>query len=321
VTRVTIAPTPIRHAPQRLHHPVRWLAVLLTATAVVLLVQHDVSQHAASSAARPELQRLLDAAVTGPYGKRVTLTQLLTHRSGMVDDNVVTARPDYYLALIEDPNLRVELLDLARRWMANPALEFSPLVWVRVAAAVPPLFPPGSDYHYSNTGFEVLGLVAGRATGKSMAALYRERILSPLGLRDTAWDPQGPIAGLHSRGYRMNSNGTFTDVTDWHAGKGAEGAVVANAAETAHFLTALMTGRLLHERQLDAMKNGGVWAGGDETGCAGLAFGHSGGDGFKTNVWVSGDGSRVAVLLLNGRRDERTDIRAATTLARLYCAA
>lgn len=57
------------------------------------------------------------------------------------------------------------------------------------------------------------------------------------------------------------------------------------------------------------MENGGFWSpGGDPTGCAGPAYGHSGaGAGFKTNLWVSGDGGRVAVLLLNARRDMRTD--------------
>ena len=42
---------------------------------------------------------------------------------------------------------------------------------------------------------------------------------------------------------------------------------------------------------------------------------------FKTNVWVSGDGSRVAVLLLNGSRDTRTEAHAGATMAKLYCAA
>jgi len=196
------------------------------------------------------------------------------------------------------------------------------MIWVRVAAAVPPLFPPGSDYHYSNTGFVVLGMVASRATGKSMPTLYRERIFRPLGLQETTWDPQGPITGQHARAYQLRPDGTLIDATDWHGGKGAEGAVVSNASETARFLTALMTGQLLEQRQLDVMKNGGFWTAPDESGCAGRAYGHSGaGAGFKTNVWVSGDGKRVVVLLLNGRGDERMDGLAGATLAKLYCAA
>jgi hypothetical protein len=70
------------------------------------------------------------------------------------------------------------------------------------------------------------------------------------------------------------------------------------------------------------MKGGGFWQGGQATSCGGVAYGHSGASAaFKANVWVSGDGSRVAVHLLNGRRDAATDARAGATLTRLYCAA
>jgi CubicO group peptidase (beta-lactamase class C family) len=257
-----------------------------------------------------------------PYGREVTLEQLLTHTSGIVDDNVFVSRFDHYLSLIEDPKLRADVRAEAARQTANPALEFSTDLLVRIAAALPPLFPPGSQYHYSNTGFLVLGLIASRATGKNMPTLYRERIFDPLGLDQTAWDPQGPIDGPHAQAYRRNPDGTLTDATSWHGGKGADGAVVSNAVETARFLTALMRGELLGRRQLDVMKVGGFWSGGDQTGCAGPAYGHSGaGAAFKTNVWVSGDGNRVAVLLLNGRRDDATDMRAGNTMATLYCAA
>ena len=82
-----------------------------------------------------------------------------------------------------------------------------------------------------------------------------------------------------------------------------------------------MRGRLLGPALLDAMKSRAFWSGGDRTGC-GIAYGHGGaGSGFKTNVWVSGDGSRVAVLLLNGRGDDLADARANVALQELYCAA
>jgi hypothetical protein len=44
-------------------------------------------------------------------------------------------------------------------------------------------------------------------------------------------------------------------------------------------------------------------------------------DGFETNVLVSADGRRVAVLLLNGRTaDNRGDSIAVAASQRLYCA-
>jgi D-alanyl-D-alanine carboxypeptidase len=255
-----------------------------------------------------------------PYGKQVQLVHLLTHRSGMIDDNVVAARPDDYIALIEDAELRAELVELKRRYLADPTLEFSPMVWVRVAAALPPLFRPGTSYHYSNTGFEVLGLVASRATGKSMHALFGERIVRRLGLKRTAWDPQGPITGPHAKGYMAVRGGQLVDTTDQHGGKGAEGAVVADAAETARFLRALMQRKFFGPDQLSAMKSGGFWMGPDRAGCAADAYGHGGaGPGFKTEALISGDGGTVAVLLLNGRAGDRGDAASPRALAELFC--
>ena len=261
-----------------------------------------------------------------PYGDEITVRQLLTMRSGLIDTNDLGRRPAFYLARVGDTRLRAQLNSLARRISANPALEVSPVWWIRWAAWQPLLFPPGSASHYSNVGYEVLGLIAVRAAGAPLGRLYRERIFAPLGLEDTAYDPQGPIAGPHVRGYLLASGRAPIDVTDRHVAIGAGGGLVSNAEETAAFLRALMQGKLLDHRWLVEMRGAGLWYGGQPSGCAGPAYGWSGGgNGYKTNVWVSGDGSRVAVLLLNGRAGGSAqvfaDASAGAALARLYCAA
>jgi D-alanyl-D-alanine carboxypeptidase len=257
-----------------------------------------------------------------PYGDRITVAQLLVHTSGLIDNNDVAKNPDAYLAQVTDPVLKAQLLRVAHRLERSPTAEFSPVLWVKLAAFQPLLTEPGTNYHYSNIGFEILGLIAVRASGQSIESLYRERIFKPLGLKHSAYDPQGPISGEHARGYNVGPDGRLIDMTAVHAGIGAEGAVVSNAEDTAHFLVSLMQGKLLGREQLALMKQGGFWSGGDPTGCGEVAYGHSGGGGgFKTNVWVSGNGERVAVLLLNGRGDSVADARAGTTMNRLYCAA
>ena len=201
-------------------------------------------------------------------------------------------------------------------------VEFSPLLWIELASFQPLLAEPGTLYHYSNIGFEILGLIAARAGGQSIESLYQDRLFEPLALRNTAYDPQGPIAGEHARGYAVAPARQPRDMTAAHAGIGAEGAVVSNAEETARFLVALMQGKLVGPKQLKLMKTSGFWSGGDPTRCGDVAYGHSGGGAaFKTNVWVSGDGRRVAVLLLNGRGDAAADARAGDAMRRLYCAA
>jgi hypothetical protein len=88
-----------------------------------------------------------------------------------------------------------------------------------------------------------------------------------------------------------------------------------------------MRGRLLGAAQLRELKAPGtayrLGTGVEDSICAGTAYAHNGGGlGFETNVYVSGDGSRVAVLLLNGRAQGGDgDARAVEARRSLYCAA
>jgi D-alanyl-D-alanine carboxypeptidase len=113
-----------------------------------------------------------------PFGDRITLRQLLTHTSGLFDNNDAVNHPARVLARVKDPVFQAELLRLAKRLQADPTLQFPPTVWIRLAATQPLYFPPGTGYHYSNVGFEVLGLVIEQATGQPLEAVYQERISS-----------------------------------------------------------------------------------------------------------------------------------------------
>jgi len=264
-----------------------------------------------------------------PYGDRITIRQLLTMSSGLIDNNDLKNASDGmrrdYLARVKDTSLRAQLLATLARVEENPAAEVSELWWIRWAAWQPLIFTPGAGHHYSNIGYDLLGLIAARAGGKPLPVLFRERIFEPLGLHETAYDPQGAISGPHAQGYGIEPNGAQIETTDWHWGVGAEGGIVSNARDTATFLTALMRGKLLDQEQLTARKGDSLWPGGTY-GCAGNVYGWSGGgSGYKTEVWVNDDGSRVAVLLLNARHYDtaqpEADQAAHATLASLYCGA
>jgi D-alanyl-D-alanine carboxypeptidase len=257
-----------------------------------------------------------------PYGERITIRQLLTMRSGLIDLADVMRHGERYLGRVHDRKLRAQLKAIARRIDANPASEVSPLWLIRIAAWQPLLFKPGTQYYYSGIGYELLGLIAARAGAKPLPDLYRQRIVKPLGLRQTAYDPQGPISGPHARGYQTGADGTMTDATNWHWGAGAAAGIVSNAPETAAFLVALMRGKLLERQWLETMRQD-ILHGGSDSGCAGNAYGWGGaGDAYKTDAFVNADGTRVAVLLLNARRyDGRDDMTAMRTMIALYCAA
>lgn len=263
------------------------------------------------------------------YGNQMTIQGLLTMTSGLIDNNDLKnpAAYPHYLANVKDRKLRVQLETTANRLQKDPAGTASAMFWVRLASWQPLLYQPGS-YHYSNIGYDLLGLIAEKAGGASLPALYERRIFRPLDLRATAYDPQGPIHGPHVHGYGINPDGRQIDSTDWQNRVGADGGIVSNARETAAFLTALMRGKLLTRRSVKAMEGPDLWNGGSGAGCGiNMAYGWSGGgDGFKTEVWVNGDGSRVAVLLLNGRHwlssdQPQADAAAHQALVKLYCAA
>jgi D-alanyl-D-alanine carboxypeptidase len=397
---MSVAPTHIPHRRRKLRHPLPWVGVILVAVGVVLLLQHDVFQDGSATAHRPELQRAIDAAVTGPnriapgatayvrgphgswlgaagiadtgsrapmrpearmrietvskiytatvilrlaqerkltlhdtverwlpglfsYGNKLRIDQLMSMSSGLIDNNDLLRTPARYLTRVKDAQLQTDLIALGKRIDANPAVEMSPSWWIKFAAWQPLLFEPGTSYHYSNIGYDLLGRIAERSSGKRISQLYEETIFKPLDLDNTSYDPQGPIDGPHARGYNVAADGKLTDATNQHFGVGADGGIVSNAKETAAFLTALMAGRVVDGRQLRAMRGSALWNGGTASDCAEQAFGWSGGGiGFKSEVWVNAHGSRVAVLLLNGRvAGDVGDPLAFATMRRLYCAA
>jgi D-alanyl-D-alanine carboxypeptidase len=114
-----------------------------------------------------------------PFGDRITLRQLLAHTSGIFDNNDAVKDPARVLARVRDPVFHAELVRLAKRLQADPTIRFPPTVWIRLAATQPLYFPPGTGYHYSNVGFEVLGLVIQKVAGQPLQAVYRERIVRP----------------------------------------------------------------------------------------------------------------------------------------------
>jgi hypothetical protein len=48
-------------------------------------------------------------------------------------------------------------------------------------------FPPGSEYSYSNTGYNLLAIIVERVSGKTFAQYTRDMIFEPLGMTHTQW--------------------------------------------------------------------------------------------------------------------------------------
>lgn len=55
-------------------------------------------------------------------------------------------------------------------------------------------FPPGTQYAYSNTPANLLGIILERLSGKKLHALARERVLEPLCMHSSTFQPEIPSA-------------------------------------------------------------------------------------------------------------------------------
>jgi CubicO group peptidase (beta-lactamase class C family) len=125
--------------------------------------------------------RAIDAELddTVPAQRAITLDDLLTFRLGF---GSVLAPPATY------PIQRAEA-ELGLQSIGGPPWPPGPLDvdgWIKALGSLPLMYQPGERWLY-NTGAQVLGVVIGRATGRDLGTVMRERIFEPLGMADTGF--------------------------------------------------------------------------------------------------------------------------------------
>jgi D-alanyl-D-alanine carboxypeptidase len=187
----------------------------------------------------PVRQYLPDLAID----KRITVRQLLDHTSGL---------HDYFY----DPDIDEALLaDRERVWTAQEALAY----------VGEPYFEPGEGWHYSNTNYVILGLLAEAVGEAPLPEQLHARFLDPLELKHTYYqgvdDPPAPVA----RAYRFNgpdlderpiplSDGShmvpFTSVV---TAAGSAGSIASTAEDLVRWAKALYDGEVLAPASLAAM--------------------------------------------------------------------
>jgi CubicO group peptidase (beta-lactamase class C family) len=117
-------------------------------------------------------------------------------------------------------------------------------------------FDPGTSYHYSNSGYYLLGAIIEQVSGKSFAAFLKDRIFDPLGLRGTAVDDTAEIVADRANGYTpiRDRPGEFTNASYIAmSAAGAAGAMRSTAADLLTWAAALLDGRVLRPQSLATM--------------------------------------------------------------------
>ncbi|MBB5873592.1 D-alanyl-D-alanine carboxypeptidase [Allocatelliglobosispora scoriae] len=207
------------------------------------------------------------------------LLQLVQEGRIGLDDPVSKYRPDVPdgdgITIAELLNMRSGLYNYSEDERFNAKLDSDPrYVWkpdelLAIAYAQPPYFPPGSDFHYSNTNLVLAGLIIEQLTGMPLADAFQQRIFGPLGIRETLLP--GPsdagIAAPHPQGYMFGTNvstladpalpaaeqaaaaqGSLLprDVTDGNPSWAwAAGGAISTADDLTRYATALVDGGLL----------------------------------------------------------------------------
>jgi CubicO group peptidase (beta-lactamase class C family) len=277
-----------RNVPNRVETPFHYASVgkMFTAVAIAQLVDagklsfdHTVTDYL------PEF--------AGKSAGAVTLRQLLTHQSGILD---------FFEA--KEKFERVQGSD-------NPQRDY-----LQVFAEEPLRFPPGERFEYSNSNYILLGAIVERTSGLPFEKYLDEHVFAPAGMTATALDPKGRGELTPALGYtELAEDGNMTPGTrrliDLAQGRGsAAGGGVTTAGDMLKFAEALRTHRLLSAKatkqllidQVDGQRPGEHYAMGFITrkNSRDRIVGHSGGfPGVDAQVDMYLGGGWTVVVLAN----------------------
>ena len=251
---------------------------------------------------------------------KITVRQLLDHTSGL---------DDYFFHPTID---RLLLRDPDKRWDSADSLKYVGKSY----------FKPGTGWHYSNTNYLVLGMVAERMGAAPLGQQIRDRFLEPLGLRHTWYQPTETPTSTFAHGYRFEStdkgaraidlsDGTpFMPFTSVVTAAGGAGGLASNSGDLARWARALYAGGVLTPESIEAVLGDisrtelykprvpyglGVQRV-DIDGAPSL--GHSGRLlGFRSAVrWLPEEDIAIAVLTNQSRTDPGVFVRALLKIAR-----
>ena len=171
-----------------------------------------------------------------PNHDKITLRHLLQHTAGISN--------------------HVDEEDFAQNFRAGAfSLEQPPTPEELIAYILdqPALFAPGAGWHYSDTGYLIVGLIIEQVTGRPFYDLVKERFLQPLHLDDTSPSNQLVLKDL-AAGY-MDADNSFglppktidtTGAMNWHPGiEWTGGGFVSTPADLANWAALLFTGKAM----------------------------------------------------------------------------
>jgi D-alanyl-D-alanine carboxypeptidase len=198
------------------------------------------------------------------------------------------------------------------------------------------VFPPGSQYAYSNSDNITVGLMIEAVTGKAYADVLAEEVFGPLGLDETSLPAGTEMPDPLFHGYALDPDGQLEDLsTVFSAGYAwASGGIESTPGDLNDFIRGYVGGELYGDETRAAQQDLFIPAGGSEpsgpgansasialfryeTVC-GTVYGHTGNFfGYTQFAVASPDGRRSATASISLQRTQGNEGQAASVFTAL----
>jgi D-alanyl-D-alanine carboxypeptidase len=233
-----------------------------------------------------------DIGVKVPNAENITVRELCQMRSGLLD---AYNAPQY------------DKVDFTVK------TTFTPQQMIATAVANPPLFAPGAKWNYSNTNYLILGLIVETVTHQKIQDEISNRLLLPLGLRNTSFpieNPEMPLPFTH--GFGLDPKKDWTDVTvqlsptiSW-----AAGAMISDLPDMKKWVKAYVTGTTnsttTQKERLACLPTGGYQLSfGLGVGCSNGWYGYTGGiPGYNTAAYYFPAQGATIIAFVNSQQEK-----------------
>ena len=299
------ASTGMENASPDVHFRIASNTKTFTAAAIMLLQQRgllridDVITANIPGTTTPYVPESASYAI--PHKGSITIRQLLGHRAGVYDVTNDAIPPDAPCPYAGKSYLLTQ--DMSRQFT------FDELVGVAATCEASYWPPSENGYHYSNTGYSLLGKVIERVSGLSYSDFVVQNLLVPNQLTETS-SPSlhtettipAPFAVGYSLDY-MESKKLVATVADNMSINVAEGNLISTPEQLARWNRALVTGAAgLDDTTVNAMKCAIPTGATDCYGLgiqqfSGLGFGHTGAHNGYLSVMLYDPASDVSMVL------------------------
>jgi len=164
-----------------------------------------------------------------PNANKITIKEMLYHRSGLHDYTHDTNFPDW----MDKPKTHEEMLQIITSKGSD--------------------FEPGTKADYSNTNYLLLSYIIEKITGTAYAEALNKRIVSKLGLKNTYYGKPIDIRRNEATSYKYSDSSWKKEKeTDLSIHCGA-GSIVSTPKDLTVFIQNLFNGKLVGRTSLDSM--------------------------------------------------------------------